>query len=116
MTQNTFISAVNAVETPFCHSFSQIFHPTVFLATNSTGLSDLLSACGLVHSNRITNLFFVYFRGLAHCGCQLPHSLAHVACCSFLPVSIHICSPPQNRILFTFQLVCAVDLLINEGI
>ena len=61
MTQYTFIWAQNSVETPFCHSFSRICHTTVFPATNSTGLSDLLSARGLAHSHRITGLFFPYF-------------------------------------------------------
>ena len=81
MTRNTFIRALNSVETPFCHSFSQICYTTVFAATNSPELSDLLSARGLAHSHRITNLFLVYFSlwGLAHCGCQLPLNLSRRA-------------------------------------
>ena len=99
MTLNTVIWTLISVETPFCQSFSQICYTTAFAATNSTGLSDLLSA-----------------RGLAHCGCQLPHALAHVACCCFLSVGIHICSPPHNSIKFPLQLVGGVCLLVNEGI
>ena len=118
MTQNTSIWAPNSVQSPFCHWFSQICHTTVFAATSSTGLSGLLSAPGLGHSHHNTDLFLVYFsaRGFAHCGCQLPHSLAGVARCCLLSVGIHICSPPHNSIQFWFQVVCRVCLLVNEGI
>ena len=61
MTQNTLIWALNSVETPFCHSLPQICHTTVFAATISRGLSDLLNARGLAHSNRITDLFLMNF-------------------------------------------------------
>ena len=110
MTQNTFIWDLNSVATPFCHTFQQICHTTVFRATNSTGLSDLVSARGLVHSQRITYLFLGSFsaRGLAHCGRQLPHWLADVGRCCILSVGIHICSPPHSSIQFLFQLVCWV--------
>ena len=116
--ENTSIWALNLVETPFCHSFSQICYTRVFASTNSTGLSDLLSARGLAHSHRITDLFVVYFsaRGLVHCTCQLPHSLAHLARCCFPSVGVYICSPPHNNIQFPFQLVYGVCLLVNEGI
>ena len=102
----------------FCRSFSQICSTTVFGVTNSTGLGDLLSARGLAHSHRITDLFFVTFsaRGLAHCGCQLPQALPQVVCCCFLSVRIHICSLPHNSILFPFQLVGGICFLVNEGI
>ena len=91
---------------------------TVFVVTNSTKLSDLLSARGLAYSHRITDLFFVTFSagGLAHCGCHLPQALPHVACCCFLSVGIHICSPPHNTIQFPFQLVGGICFLVNEGI
>ena len=81
MTRNMVIWTLKSVETPFYQSFLQISSTTVFAATNSTGLSDLLSARGLVHSHRITNLFLVSCRarGLPHCGCQLPHVLLQVA-------------------------------------
>ena len=107
MTQTTVIWTPKSVQTPFCQSFSQICYTTVFAATNFTRLSDLLRACGLAHSNRITDLFLVSFsaRGLAHCWCQLPHALPQVARCCFLSVGIHISSPPKNRIQFQFQLV-----------
>ena len=96
----------------------QICSTTVFVVTDSTGLSDLRSARGLAHSHRISDLFFVTFsaRGLAHCGSQLPQALPHVACCLFLSVGIHICSPPHNSIQFPFQLVGRICLLVNEGI
>ena len=118
MTGNTFIWALNTVEMPFCHLVSQICYTTAFSATNSTGLSDLLSARGLAHSNHITDLFLVSLsaRGLAHCGFQLPHSSVHVARCCFLSVGIHICSPPHNSMQLPFQLVCGVCRLVNEGI
>ena len=71
-----------------------------FAVTNSTGLSDLLSARGLAHSHRITDLFFVSSsaQGLAHCQCQLPQAVPHLACCCFLSVGIHTFSPPQYSI------------------
>ena len=118
MTRNTVIWTLKLVETPFCQSFSQMCYTTVFAATNSTGLSDLLSARGLAHSHHTTDLFLVSFsaRGLAHCGCQLPHALPHVARCCFLSVGIHICSPPHNSIRFPFQSVGGVCLLVYEGI
>ena len=96
----------------------QICCTTVFAATNSTGLSDLLSARGLAHSHRNTDPFVVSFgaQGLAHCGCQLPHASPHVARCCFLSVGIHICSPAHNSIQFPFQLVGGICFFVNEGI
>ena len=61
MTQNMFIWAPNSVETPLCHTFSQMGHTTLFPATNCTGLSNPLTARGPAHSHRITDLSFVYF-------------------------------------------------------
>ena len=118
MTQNMVIWTLKSVETVFCRSSSQICSTTVFVGTNSTGLSDLLSARVLAHPHRITYLFFVTTsaRGLAHCGCQLPQALLHVACCCFLSVGINICSPPNNGIQFPFQLVGGICFLVNEGI
>ena len=118
MTGNTVIWTPKSVETPICQSFLQICYTAVFAATSSTGLSDLLSARGLAHSHRITDLFLVSFtvRGLAHCGCQLSHALPHVARCCFLSVGFHICSPPHNSIHFPFQFVGGVCFLVNEGI
>ena len=118
MTRNTVISALKSVQTPFSQSFSQKYYTTVFAATNSTGLRDLLSVRGLAHSHCITDLFLVSFstRGLAHCGCQLPHALPHVGRCCVLSVSIRFCSPPHNSIQFPFQLVGGVCLFVNEGI
>ena len=117
-TQNAVIWGLNSVKTPFCHCSSQICYPTAFAATNSKGSNDPLSARGLAHSHRITDLFVVSFsaRSLVHCRCQLPHALAHVAGCCFLSVGIHICSPPHNSIQFPFQLVGGVCLLVNKGI
>ena len=118
MTQNTVIWTPKSVQTPFCRLLLQICCTTDLAATNSTGLSDLLSARVLAHSHHITDLFLVSFsvRGLAHCGCQLPHALPHVARRCFLSVGIHICSPPHNSIQFPFQLVGEICLLVNEGI
>ena len=117
MTRNTAIRTPKSVETPFCQAFSQFCYKTLFAATISTGLSDLLSARGLLHTHRITDLFLVSFsvRGLAHCGCQLPHVFPHAARCSFLSVCIHICSPPHNSIQCPFQLVGGACFLVNEG-
>ena len=118
MTQNTFIWALNSVQKPFCRSLLQRCHTTVFRASNLTGLSNLLRARGVAHSHRITDLSFVYFSagGLAYCGCQSPDSMAHIACCCFLSVGIHISSPPHKSIQFLFQLDCGVCLMVNEGI
>ena len=118
MTRNTVISGLKSVETVFCRSVSKICRTTVFAATNSTGLSDLLSARGFAHSHHITDLFLMSFsaRGLAHCAFQLPHVFPHVACCCFLSVGTHICSPPHNSIQFPFQLVGGICFLVNEDI
>ena len=118
MTRNTVFWTLNSVETPFCQWVSQICYITVFVATNSTGLRDLLSARGLPHSHRITDLFFVSFsaRGLEHCRCQLAHGLPRVVRCCFLSVGIHSCSLPHNGIQFPFQLAGGVFPLVNEGI
>ena len=118
MTRNTVIWTLKSVETPFGQSVSQICHTIVFAKTNSTGLSNLLSAPGLAHSHRITDLYLVSFsaQGLAHCGCRLPHALPHVACGCFLSIGIHICYPPNNSIQFPFQLVGGVCLLVTQGI
>ena len=105
MTRKTVIWSPNSVETPFCRSISEICYTTVFAATNSTGLSDLLSVRGLAHSHRIRGMFLVYFSAR---GLTLPHALPHVA--------IHICCPPHNSIQFPFQLVGGVSLWVNEGI
>ena len=118
MTQNTLIWTAKSVGTPFCRSISQICCTTVLAATHSTGLSNVLSVRGLAHSQCITDLFLASFgaRGLAHCGCQLPHALPHVARRCFLSVGIHICSPPHNNIHFPFQLVGGICFFVNEGI
>ena len=118
MTRNTVIWTLNSVETPFCQSFSQICYKTCFASTDSTGVSDLLSARGVTHSQCITHPFLASFsaRGRAHCGCQLPHLSARVACCCFLFLGIHICSPPHNSIQFPSQSVGGVCLLVNEDI
>ena len=116
MTQNTVIWTPKSVETPFCWLFSQICCTDVCAATTSTGLSDLRSARGLAHSHPIADLSLVSFsgRGLAHCGCRLPHAVPQVACCCFLSVGIHICSPPHNSIEFLFQLVGVIWFLVND--
>ena len=120
MTQTTVIWAPQSVETPFCRSVSQICCTTVFAATNSTGLSDLLAHSRLAHSHRITDLFPVSFsaQGLVHCGCHLPHVLPRVARRCFLSVGIHICCPPHNsiQIQLPFQLVGGICFFVNEGI
>ena len=68
--------------------------------------------------HRITDLFFVSFsvRGLTHCRCEVPQPLPHVACCCFLSVGIHICSPHHSSIQFLIQSVGGIFLLVNEGI
>ena len=118
MTRDRVILTLKSVKTPFCQSLSQICYTTVLGATNSTKLSDLLSARGVAHSHHITDQYLVSFgaRGLAHCECQLPHALPHVARCCFLSVAIHTCHPPHNGIQFPFQLVGVVCLLVTEGI
>ena len=77
-----------------------VFPTTVFAATRYMGLTELVSVQKLVHSHRTTNLFFGYcsVRGLAHGGCWLPHSLAHVASCRSLSVGINICFTPMISI------------------
>ena len=104
ITQNRSIQALNLVHSLFRHSLWQICYTIVFAGTSSRGFSELVTARGLTHSYRTTNLFFVYFsaQSLTHWGCYLQHSLVHFVRCCFLSVGIHICSPPHNSIHFPF--------------
>ena len=57
MTRHTVTWTLKSVKTPFYHTFSQIWYTIFFLATNYTGLSDLLSEQGLARSHGIKDLF-----------------------------------------------------------
>ena len=104
MTQNTVIWTPKSVETLFCRSFSQICCTTVFAATNSTGLSDLLSAVSLAHSHHITDLVSFSAGGAARCA-LLPPVCRHP----------YLFSAPQQHPV-SVSVVGGICFLVNEGI